>query len=313
MRALLLTNAKAGFGDRQFAFDGETATLGEQALPDPTAYELLIVQGGDGTLQRVMTDLLTKVPMRALPPVAVLPAGRTNMSAADINRHRRFPDCIATLRRLLDRASAPRHRPSAPVGRGRPGAFHPPLGNAPCAAAAGLPPLESRPMVQVAGSEGVRLAWFFGIGALCSGIEYWNAGRTGGRLAANLRTAWSGMREFRRQGRRQRVLLNGEPRILFAMIATTLNRLLFGSRPFWNAGSGLHNTWVFVEAQGLLRRSLSLLRGDPALDALPGYQSGDVAELEFDLNGPYTLDGELFQNNGPMRLALSEPIRWQPL
>ena len=307
MQALLLTNAKAGFGDRRVALDSATVVLGQQPIPDPTAYELLIVQGGDGTLQRVMTDLLTRMPLQALPPIAVLPAGRTNMSAADINRHHRFRDCIATLRKLLDGPGATHHSPAPRVRKGASALFQPAPGDSPC------PAVEARPMVQVAGTDATRLAWFFGIGALCSGIEYWNAERARGRLTANLRTAWSGLREFRRKGRRQRISLNGETHTLFAMIATTLNRLLFGSRPFWNAGAGLHNTWVSAEAKGLLRRSLRLLRGDAALGALPGYRSGDVTELGFELDGPYILDGELFHNNGPMRLTLSEPVRWQPL
>lgn len=307
MQALLLTNPKAGFGDRRAALDCATVVLGQQPMPDATAYELLIVQGGDGTLQRVMTELRTKLPLRALPPIAVLPAGSTNMSASDINQHRRFRDCIATLRKLLAGAAPTRHGPAPQLRKGGSTFFRRASGDRPC------PAVEARPMVQVAGADATRLAWFFGIGALCSGIEYWNAERARGRLAGNLRTAWSGLREFRRDGRRQRISLNGETHNLFAMIATTLNRLLFGCRPFWNADGGLHNTWVSAEAKGLLRRSFRLLRGDATLGELPGYRSGDVTELGFELDGPYTLDGELFHNSGPMRLSLSEPIQWQPL
>ena len=57
---------------------------------------------------------------------------------------------------------------------------------------------------------------------------------------------------------------------------------------------------------------LRLLRGDPTLGQLPGYQSGDIADLQIDFDGPYALDGELFDNRGTLRLSLSDPIRWLP-
>ena len=75
----------------------------------------------------------------------------------------------------------------------------------------------------------------------------------------------------------------------------------------------MHSTWVFADARGLLRRSFRLLRGDPTLGQLPGYQSGDIADLRIDFDGPYALDGELFDNRGVLRLSLSDPIRWLPL
>ena len=81
----------------------------------------------------------------------------------------------------------------------------------------------------------------------------------------------------------------------------------------WGDGEGMHNTWVFAEAQGRVRRSLRLLRGDASLGRMPGYVSGNQTELELELDGPYVIDGELFENRGPLRLSLSEPLRWLAL
>ncbi len=280
--AILLTNPRAGFGDCKFRFNGETIVLGDHDLPNVTGHDLVIVAGGDGTLQRVVSTLLASAPANSLPMIAVLPSGRTNMSAVDINQHQRFSECAATLNNLLKQTTPPTP--------------------------------QSRSLIKVRASQEVRYGWFFGLGALCSGIAYWNQDRPRSRVGGGLRTVWAGARECMQPSRHQLVMLDGEQRAVFTMLATTLNRLIFGCRPYWNSGhSGLHNTWVFAEAQGLLRRSFKLLRGDPALGLLPGYQSGEASKLGFEFDGPYTLDGELFHNSGPMHLSLSDPIQWMPL
>ena len=56
------------------------------ALQDLAAnnIELLVVNGGDGTLQAVLTAVLEDRPFASLPLLAVLPRGMTNMSAYDV-------------------------------------------------------------------------------------------------------------------------------------------------------------------------------------------------------------------------------------
>ena len=56
------------------------------ALEDLAAkgVELLVVNGGDGTLQAALTAVLEDRPFDRRPLLAVLPRGMTNMSAADI-------------------------------------------------------------------------------------------------------------------------------------------------------------------------------------------------------------------------------------
>lgn len=345
MPALLLTNPRAGLGRQRFAFkdaaDHARVVLGEQQLPAPRGHELIIVEGGDGTLQRVMTDLLAKTEAKALPPIAVLPGGRTNMSAADINEHRRFRRCASRLQAILQGASAAplqirslvevRHREPMPMDAkahderstaaegtlpSKPHTNHKPASVA-TGATAGHARTSAKPLEGADGKR--RYGWFFGLGAVCAGIRHWGDRRPSSHLGLDLRTAWAVLREFRNPSLQQEVSCNGQARQVLAMMATTLNRLLFHSRPYWNvppatqAGATMHSTWVFAEAQKVLRRSLRLLRGDAALAALPGYQSGEVTSLHLDFDGLYALDGELFQHNGPLSLSLSDPIRWQPL
>ena len=277
---ILLTNPRAGLGERQLAFRGERFVLGSGPLPDLSHFSLLVLAGGDGTLQRTLTEALEQTPASALPPIAVLPAGRTNMTAADLNRHRRFGHCAKTLEAMLDGA---------------------------------LPPATARPLVRVDQSDDRQYGWFFGIGAVCFGVAHWNSDRPGSQLGTTLRTAWSSARGYLAPSEHQTVRWNGQTRQVFAMIATSLNRLLFGCRPYWGDGEGMHNTWVFAEAQGRVRRSLRLLRGDASLGRLPGYASSNRTDLELELDGPYVIDGELFDNRGPLRLSLSEPLQWLAL
>lgn len=277
---LLLTNPRAGLGERQFAFRGERFVLGSGPLPDLSRFSLLVLAGGDGTLQRTLTEALEQMPASALPPIAVLPAGRTNMSAMDLNRHRRFGRCVKALDELLDGA---------------------------------LPSATARPLVRVDQADSHQYGWFFGLGAVCFGVAHWKSNRPDSQLGTTLRTAWSSAKGYIAPSKHQTVRWNGQTRQVFAMIATSLNRLLFGCRPYWGDGDGMHNTWVFTEARGRVRRSLRLLSGDARLGQLPGYASGNRTHLEFELDGPYTIDGELFDNRGPLRLSLSEPLRWLAL
>ena len=277
---LLLTNPRAGVDKHQLAFRGERFVLGSGPLPDLSDFSLLVLAGGDGTLQRTLTEALAQTPASALPPIAVLPAGRTNMSAADLNDHRRFAHCAKALEAMLDGP---------------------------------LPPAAVRPLVRVDQADDHQYGWFFGLGVVASGIAHWSGRRSDSQLATTLRTVWSSARGYLAPSEHQAIRWNGETRQVFAMIATTLNRLLFGSRPYWGDGDGMHNTWVFSEARGRVRRSWRLLSGDASLGRLPGYASGNRTELELELDGPYTIDGELFHNQGPLRLSLSEPLQWLSL
>ena len=277
---ILLTNPRAGLGERQLAFRGERFVLGSGPLPDLSGFSLLVLAGGDGTLQRTLTEALKQTPASALPPIAVLPAGRTNMSAADLNHHRRFTQCAKALEAMVDGT---------------------------------MPSATARPLIRVDQVDSHQYGWFFGLGAVCSGVAGWSGSRADSQLVTTLRTAWYSAHGLLAPSEPQTVRWNGETRQVFAMIATSLNRLLFGCRPYWGDGEGMHNTWVFAEARGRMRRSLRLLRGDASLGRLPGYASGNQAELELELDGPYVIDGELFDNRGPLRLSLSEPLQWLAL
>jgi hypothetical protein len=68
-----------------------------------TGIEVLVVIGGDGTLQAVVSRLAQSDSQTAVPAIMMLGGGRTNYTARDIGTHRRL---IETLERALDPSGA---------------------------------------------------------------------------------------------------------------------------------------------------------------------------------------------------------------
>lgn len=274
-------------------------------------HDLLVINGGDGSVQLALSALLGYCPPHRLPRVACLPGGTTNMTAFDLNAHRRFKDCLVTLRQAVQ----PGERvPPAPRGvvRVRP------RGSSPIAARCGL---------------------FFGIGTIVQGIEYFHQrlrGRAGrGQLgpgAAMARTLW-GIARHQPPFTHPLTVAIEAPGLLAAgdgagcadarevsarlLFATTLNRLFLGMRPFWGTGpGGLRATLVERQAPRFTTRLPRLLSGRP--DALMaagnGYHSACIDALNLRFDGAYTLDGELFDNAGDtIEVSATEPVRFLPL
>src|SRR3546814_7056695 len=72
---------------------------------DVCSSDLIVVIGGDGTLQGLLTALLRQ-PDGAVPDLLVIPAGTTNMSAADLGaRHKPEPALRALAAWQTGRAS----------------------------------------------------------------------------------------------------------------------------------------------------------------------------------------------------------------
>ena len=265
--------------------------------------DLLVINGGDGSVQHVLSTLLDACPAAARPRVACLPGGTTNMTAYDLNRHRRYADCVETLRAALG--------PGDDV------------------------PLVRRPLVQVAGAvPGARPAGlFFGIGTIVRGIEYFHARirDSGGahELGAGLALARAVWGIARREPPFAEPLMvdveaapadaDGAFRLPAAvavrlLLATTLERLFLGIRPYWGRGEApLRATLVEAGADGFVTRLPRLLRGrpDPQMTPAHGYHSTRLAALSLRFDGSFTLDGELFAGTGDtICVSATEPVRF---
>ncbi len=243
---------------------------------------VLAINGGDGTVARVLTHLLEDAPFERLPLIALLPGGTTNMNAGDVGLR---GNLVRAVRRLCRWADDDRND-----GR-----------------------LLRRAILRVDPGAGQSVAYgmFFGTGAIIHGIEYCRASIHTKGLAneigpglAMARTMWGILRRdprFTRSVAVSAAFDNSPPapaEDILILLVSSLERLILGMRPYWGKENGpLHVSMIRAGADHLLRTLPALLRGKPDRHAgiSAGYQSRNVERISLTLDGPYTLDGEMYQ------------------
>jgi hypothetical protein len=257
------------------------------ALPEALAefarrrIDLLIVNGGDGTLQHALTEILGSDEFEQVPLIAPLRGGRTNMTALDLGAQR---DPVKGLASVLE---AVRTRRLAER-------------------------MVRRPVLRVAYQRGyaVQYGMFFGAGMIHRAIalthRLFPKGRNHGVLGPGLVTAsLIGKTMLRpREGvltpDKVQILLDGEsvPQGEFRLvIATSLGRLFLRMNPFWGSGPGpVRFTCAASRSRHFPASAPGMLRGRPKpyVTTENGYTSKNVqrAELRFDCG--FTVDGEIF-------------------
>lgn len=244
--------------------------------------DLLAVNGGDGTLQHALTEILGHRAFDGrVPLVAPLRGGRTNMSALDLRAHR---DPVKGMRDLI-----------AAVREGT---------------------LEERILprqvlrVEYGPEKQFLYGMFYGGGMIYRAIElnhrlFKQDARSQGVLGATLVTAGLvgraclGDRDGILAPNKVQMLLDGEPQPqgeFNMIIATTLGRLFAGMRPFWGTGAGgVRITTISTEARRLGGAVPGILRGKPRAFVYddPGYTSRNVKRAEMRFDCGFTVDGEL--------------------
>jgi diacylglycerol kinase (ATP) len=304
MRIGVLTNLRAGrvspaaarthavLAERWDVLHRETRSSDEvdAALLDFAAagVELLAVNGGDGTLQRALTQILGAEAGGWRPLVAPLRGGRTNTSAlslgADRNPGRGLTAILEAVRSdsLADR-------------------------------------VHERPVMRAdLGSDGVQYGMFFGAGMLYAAINATHAkfpdGRAQGHLGASLTTTTLVARALLgRYGgilspEKVQVAMDGEPvqpREFLMVMATTLDRLFLRMRPFWGTEAGpLRFSTIAARPRGL-RNVFRVLGGRAPSTPDEGYISRNVDRVALGLDGGLTIDGELFDPQPGRTVELS--------
>jgi diacylglycerol kinase (ATP) len=262
----------------------------ERLLADGT--DLLVLNGGDGTVQKVLTELLGRAPPERWPTFAILPGGTTNMTARSIN--------------------------------GRALSFDRALGALAGAVQRGQPPAETRALVARLPSGASLVGFFWGMGAILRGIEYCQKTVYGAGIGGEQASGVALVRTVLGIARRQPPFSGGVTVDLDSpvpgrrfeasiLLATTLEQLFLGIRPFWGRGPGeLRGLLVEEPARRLVRNLPALLRGRPNRHMTPetGYHSFRTDVLDVAATGRFTLDGELYDfEDGALALGASPPLR----
>lgn len=259
--------------------------------------DVVAINGGDGTVQAVLSAVLKNKPFPKLPLLVVLNAGTTSMIAGDVGM-RGAP--ARALRRLLAWAS---------------------VGNRNAVI------LERHVLrVQTSPEQEPQYGMFFGAGGIDQGIRFCREKMESlglrGELGPGLTLAWFLLALIR--GRKDyvdpvpvTVHLDRQPpehRACLLLIVSTLERLFLGLHPYWGTESGpLKYSAVTAGPRHLLRVLPSLVRGRPHPYGIPqhGYHSSNVHEVRLVLKSGYTLDGELFtpdSKSGPVVLQDAGPV-----
>lgn len=296
MRIGLLNNLRAGRSDRQiskvlgvlsdFPHVHHVETDSVRAVPEAFAslarenVDLLIVNGGDGTLQYAITRVLTRMDFRDVPMIAPLRGGRTNMSALDLGAHR---NPAKGLRKLLEDAYSGRIEDR----------------------------IVKRPVLRVEtlNDPSLNYGFFFGAGMIHRAIglthDLFPAGRTQGALGAGLVTA--GLIARMGANKLDGVLVPDKAQIWLdgelveageftLIIASSLQRLFCRMNPFWGREHApVRFTTVASNSERPARASVGILRGEPSAFVTPenGYTSRNVKTAELRMQCGFTVDGEV--------------------
>jgi hypothetical protein len=273
------------------------------ALPDAIddlarrEIDLLVINGGDGTLQHTLTELVVDRPFGKAPMIAPLAGGRTNMTALDLGASR---NPVKGLKAVLDAAAE--------------GTLH--------------ERIVDRPVIRIEfeGGQRVEYGMFFGAGMIRravslvhdvfpkrSGQGSFGAGIT--TLALVAKTALKPNDGILTPDKIQIALDDGVVRQgeFYLTISTTLRRLFWGIEPFWSREKGdLRFTSIASKARRFGLAAPGILRGKPLGFVTPenGYTSRNTGHAALRMGCGFTVDGEIFdqQSDDVVRLSAGRPV-----
>jgi diacylglycerol kinase family enzyme len=277
---------------------GEDVPRALAMLADQGA-ELLVINGGDGTLQRTLTALLNDSVFPIFPLIAPLRGGRTNMSALDIGSHRNPVAALSALIAAVRQGVLAQHLVERAVLR-----------------------------IDLGSGQNVHYGMSFGVGLIPRAIELTHRlfphGRAQGVFGSGVVTATLISRAIFNSADgiltpdRMDIHLDGRPvehEQFYLAIATTLNHFFLKFRPFWgNENAPVRFTAVASTAARSFTAALRILRGQPPhhTGSLVGYTSHNVHQADLRLTGRVTVDGEMFTPpaDGVVHLTADRRVRF---
>lgn len=254
--------------------------------------DLVVLFGGDGTLQHTVTDLLNRLPegtdSATLPPLAIVPFGTTNMSARNINTAWSRSSAVRRLTHLIE------HESPATLQTRR------------------------RPLLEIRTGTQTLYGYFLGLGAIASAVQDWRANRRDTAATNQLRSLAALARGLSGGSASAPVSVNGRHLDVYALLLTTLEQLLYGCTPFWGTArfagpAELRCTWIEAGTRHLLRMAPAILRGAPRLEATSGFGSEALARAQVESGGPFILDGEVYEGHGSFTARARSLLRWVSL
>ena len=260
--------------------------------------DLLVINGGDGTIQATFSALITRCPFDRMPAVAILPAGKTNMIAEDFGVTSARPHQY--LRQLLDHVSKSGFEKN----------------------------IEERHLLKVEGIPGMPALYgmFMGTAGIVEGIRvcrrriyplglpnFLAHTAAVGLIAISALTGGLGT-----GGNPSPIHVHLDDRGMvmgryFVVIATTLDRLILGFRPFSKDGHGPVKFLSVENSPLTVLRSLWLaVTGGMKKKTIPGLNSRNVSKIKLKLDAAVTLDGELYEmkNGGEIHISSDEKLRF---
>ena len=256
--------------------------------------ETIFIEGGDGTIQGVLTEALLKLDrFETRPQFILLPGGMTNLIATNIGLKR------PSVKKISEIIRNPKNRTTNE-----------------------LPLLR----VEQNDSNSSHFGFFLSTGALPVATQYCldeiHTKGIGGSAAvgATLLKVLFGAKDKRQEIMAPSpIQLNiGDQNIEgdhLTSVATTLPKLIIGINPFWGEDNGpVHLTFAdanvrhkFVNIARMFKKSQSE-RARAALER-DGFRSWNINDATFVHDGPMVLDGEVLPlTKGPIKLSSSEPL-----
>lgn len=263
--------------------------------------EWLIVVGGDGTLQGVISCLFEHLSPHDWPAITIVPAGTTNMTALDLGTDGQAESILLKIKHYLSQPEELAKNIERPVLR-----------------------------IEQTGKKNVY-GMMLGLGLIARGVKFSRSrikqiGVTGdiftilivlrslvGTFLGRPQPAWAPVHITQKNS-------NGvvcEKIYLFALVSA-LEKLLLGIRPYWGQESApLHATFVEQCSKHFWRNIWALIMGrGQHLRKEDGYDSYNAAAIELWLDDEYIVDGELYHassRHGPLRIVADGPIRFRVL
>lgn len=239
-----------------------------------TGVELVVIDGGDGTVREVLTRLPEAFGGR-IPRLAVLPNGKTNALALDIET-----PLGTTLEQILAAREAGR-----PTKR-----------------------RQCLEIVRAGETTPERRGFLLGVGAFVRatklaqknhGRGFFDDAAVGVTMAGALgRTLLGGAGDRWRRGEPLSLSIGAtaEERRWFLVMASTLKRFPLGLKPYGEPREGLKVLSVEAPPKRLLRAAPVIIRGRdaPWLEA-SGYVRHDVDSFRMGFDGDFVLDGEPYK------------------